>query len=69
MGALEETLAGLKGQWLLTVDDSAFNRRLFKGHHIQAVKTFNGGVNHAKLPRAQFGELIIQSITTKRPLG
>ncbi len=57
---LRTLLAGVKGQWLLTLDDSAFNRRVFKGCHIQAVKTYNGGVNNAKRPGTQFGELIIR---------
>jgi DNA adenine methylase len=57
---LRERIGGLKGRWLLTLDDSGFNRRLFRGFQIKRVKTFNGGVNHAKLPRAQFGELIIR---------
>lgn len=57
---LRERIGALKGQWLLTLDDSTFNRKLFKEFRIKRVKTFNGGVNHAKLPRAQFGELIIR---------
>ena len=57
---LREIVASIKGRWLLTIDDSPFNRRLFKGCRIQAVKTYNGGVNHAHLPKAKFGELIIR---------
>ncbi len=60
VSAFRERVEGIKGQWLLTLDDSPFNRRLFKGLRIKAIKTYNGGVNHALLPKAQFGELIIQ---------
>lgn len=57
---LKEKLFRLKGNWLLTINDSAFNRKLFKGCWVTAVQTRNGGVNHARLPQATFGELIIQ---------
>jgi DNA adenine methylase len=57
---LREVIMDLKGQWLLTIDDSRFNRDLFKGCQIKPIKTMNGGVNNAKIPGAQFGELIIR---------
>lgn len=59
MTGLRENLDGLEAGWLLTVDDSPFNRRLFKGCRIEAVQTRNGCVNHAYKPNATFGELII----------
>lgn len=59
MTELRETLSNLKGKWMLTVDDSGFNRRLFKGCRIKALKTRSGCVNHATHPDAEFGELII----------
>lgn len=60
MNSLKELLFRLKGKWLLTVDDSTFNRKLFKGCSMIAVRTRNGGVNNANLPDATFGELIIR---------
>jgi DNA adenine methylase len=59
MEELRGNLAGLKGRWLLTVDDSAFNRRLFRDCRISRVTTRNGTVNHRLQPQATFGELII----------
>jgi len=60
MTALKEKLLRVKGRWLLTVDDSTFNRKLFKGCRMISVRTRNGGVNNALLPQATFGELTIQ---------
>jgi len=60
MNALKERLFRLKGQWLSTLDDSPFNRTLFKGCSMIPVQTRNGGVNNARLPSATFGELIIR---------
>ncbi len=59
MTELRDTIFNLRGKWMLTVDDSPFNRKLFKGTKIRAVKTRSGCVNHAKLPNAEFGELIV----------
>jgi DNA adenine methylase len=49
----------LKGQWLVTVDDSAFNRELFKDCRMEAVESQNKRVNNRRLPDAKFGELVI----------
>lgn len=59
MTGLRDQLAGLKGKWLLTVDDSRFNRQLFHGCRMKSVTHRNGCVNHANLPSANFSELII----------
>jgi len=59
MQELREIVDGLKARWLLTVDDSPFNRNLFKHCRLQAVQTRNGCVNRARLPKATFGELVI----------
>jgi len=60
MTALKNILFQLKGQWLLTVDNSAFNRNLFGECTTIAVRTRNGEVNNANLSDATFGELIIR---------
>lgn len=60
MTALKDHLFQLKGKWLLTVNDNAFNRRLFKNCLMVPVRTPNGGVNNARLPGTTFGELIIR---------
>jgi DNA adenine methylase len=49
----------LKGDWILTVDDSPFNRDLFTRHRLKAVTTHSGKVNRRLHPEATFGELII----------
>ncbi len=58
MEELAAALDGLRGTWLLTVDDSAFNRALFGRHHLTPVTTRNGLAKNAA--RAVFGELIIR---------
>lgn len=51
----------LKGDWIVTVDDSDLNRRLFQGWHTTAVKTRNGALNQAQAKGKQtFGEIIIR---------
>lgn len=49
----------IKGKWLLTVDDSALNRELFKDCKLRAVETPSGCVNRRTSTKT-FGELIIQ---------
>lgn len=49
----------VKGRWLVTLDDSPFNRELFKGCRFQEITTRNGCVNVARRPKQTFGELII----------
>lgn len=50
----------LKGKWIITVDDSEFNRDLFSDCQIEAVVSRNGCVNNRTSPQAKFGELIIR---------
>ncbi len=57
---LRSHLDKLRGSWLLTLNDSPFTRSLFKDCKIEAVQTRNQGVNCANLPKAQFGEIIIE---------
>lgn len=49
----------LKGHFILTVDDSEFNRRLFSRCNIEAVVSQNRRGNLRTNPDAKFGELII----------
>jgi DNA adenine methylase len=49
----------IKGKWVVTLDDSLFNRDLFGDCKLTAVQTHNGCVNHATAGQ-KFGELIIQ---------
>jgi DNA adenine methylase len=60
MAALASKVRKLKGNWIVTVDDSAFNRDLFKGNRMEAVTTRNGSVNNRLKSEAKFQELIIQ---------
>lgn len=63
MKELKVHLQALTGKWILTVDDSAFNRQLFSEYSIEAVETRNGTVNKALYPDRTFGELIITPST------
>jgi DNA adenine methylase len=54
-----EHLRGLKGNWVVTLDDSAFNRDLFSDCPMEAVETANKCVNHNVSGNPKFGELII----------
>jgi len=56
----------LDGDWLVTVNDSALNRSLFAKHEVTPVVTSSRAVNVKKLPKATFGELIIQRKMAKR---
>lgn len=56
----------LAGDWLVTVNDSPLNRSLFSRHIVKPVVTGSQAVNRKKLPRATFGELIIQRKPAKR---
>jgi DNA adenine methylase len=57
---LSEILAGVKGQWVLTVDDSEANRRLFGGWELLPL-TRNCSVNNVTSAPKAFGELIVRS--------
>jgi DNA adenine methylase len=50
----------LRGKWLVTLDDSPFNRGLFKDCRLTPVVTQNRCVNNRKHGDQKFGELIIQ---------
>ena len=56
----------LAGDWIVTVNDSALNRSLFSRHHVKPVVTGSQSVNRKKLPKATFGELIIQRKRARR---
>lgn len=58
MQELAATLFALQGKWILTVDDSLFNRRLFDRCQITPVTTRNGLAKAAQ--KLTFGELIIR---------
>jgi DNA adenine methylase len=52
-----KTLDGLQGRWVVTLDDSPFNRDLFKDCKLKAVTSRNGAMKNSSAK--QFGELII----------
>lgn len=54
-----QQLDTVKGQWVVTVDGSEFNRRLFSDFRIRKVETKNGCVNAGKHGKQTFPELII----------
>lgn len=54
------SLDKLSGQWLVTLDDSPFNRELFGDCKLTPVTTRNCAVNKRKHADLTFGELIIQ---------
>jgi len=59
MTEFRDRVDALKGKWMITVDDSEFNRSLWKHCQLRAVTTRNGCVNNRHAPEARFGELII----------
>lgn len=59
MEVLHHQLMELRGKWLLTLDASDFNRRLFRGCRMEKVTSANGSVNRSARPGATFSELII----------
>lgn len=59
MVQLRSRLDRLQGRWLLTVNDSADNRRLFADCQVQPVVTRNRRANNRTHSAATFGELII----------
>jgi DNA adenine methylase len=56
---LAERVARLQGRWVVTLDDSPFNREVFKGYPIQSTESRNGKANVRK-SRAVMREIIIQ---------
>lgn len=57
MSTLESIIRGLKGKWLLTVNDSPFTRSLFKRYTCLPVTTMSQTARNGK--GKDFGELII----------
>lgn len=60
MVILRGRLDRLQGKWLLTINDSPDNRRLFADCQVKPVVTRNRLANNRTNPEATFGELIIQ---------
>lgn len=52
-------VGALKGNWIVTLNDSAFTRELFAGCNIRSVVTSNRAVNRRTHGKQTFGELII----------
>ncbi len=59
MRLLRKRVEKLKGQWLVTVDDSALNRELFSDCEIKPVSSQNRLCNNKTHSQVRFGELII----------
>lgn len=59
MVQLRSRLDRLRGRWLLTVNDSKENRKLFADCQVRPVVTRNRRANNATHAEATFGELII----------
>jgi DNA adenine methylase len=59
MNVLRGRLDRLQGRWLLTVNDSPDNRRLFSDCNVRATATSNRLRNNRTTTAATFGELII----------
>lgn len=60
MRAFAEAVRQLRGDWVVTVNDSPLTRSLFKGHELLALTTPSGAANRKALPGATFGELVIR---------
>jgi DNA adenine methylase len=58
MREFRDRVDALKGKWLVTVDDSEFNRGLFKGRKMETSESVSGCINQAKSDK-KFRELII----------
>jgi DNA adenine methylase len=61
-----DSVVRLKSRWLVTLDDSPLNRKLWQGHDIDYHTTRNGAVNQANGPKT-FGELFIHSPGLRTP--
>jgi DNA adenine methylase len=61
MGQFQAAVLALSGRWIVTVDDSQFNRAIWKGHDIHSVVSRNGVGNQGRDPGRKFGELVIYS--------
>jgi DNA adenine methylase len=56
---LASVLQGVKGQWIVTLNDCAANRAAFHGCKIQEVST-SASMSNARSPGRRFGEIIIR---------
>lgn len=61
MGQFHAAVTALAGRWIVTVDSSAFNQSLWRGHDIHLVLSRNGVGNQGISPGRTFGEMIIYS--------
>jgi len=59
MRALRKRVEQLKGQWLITLDDSALNRHLFSDCNVKRLTAQNRLCNNRTHSSTRFGELII----------
>jgi len=57
--AFRREVAKLKGNWIVTLNDSPFTRDLFSGCTLQPIVSENRAVNRRTHAKAKFGELII----------
>jgi DNA adenine methylase len=60
MTEFRDAVFQLQGKWLVTIDDSPFNRELFAGCQIETAESANGCVNTRLNPGAKFREIIIR---------
>lgn len=70
MATFASAVADLRGDWIVTVNDSPANRALFRRHNITPVEHQSGGGNRLTHPGAMLRELIIQrkKARTHQPL-
>jgi len=61
MAQFHAAVVALKGAWIVTVDSSDLNRRLWKGHDCKFLVTRNGCGNQGTKPGRTFGEMVIYS--------
>jgi DNA adenine methylase len=59
--AFRDRVLKLRGQWIVSLDDSAFNRDLWAGHDIEFVTSASGTGNKRKTPNMKFGEMLVYS--------
>lgn len=59
--AFRDRVAKLRGKWIVTLDDSALNRKLWKGYDIDFHQTRSGAGNRRTSPEMKFGEMFIYS--------
>ncbi len=61
---LAAVLRDVRGSWILTLNDSPFNRQAFDGCRIQAVSTA-AFMRNARRPGSLFGEIVIRPPSEK----